>query len=57
MIIISSSLFTHDDIAKCWLFMKIDFENFDFNKALIINLIKKECAFDVEFVPVGFLTL
>ena len=37
--------------------MKIDFENFDFNKALIINLIKKECAFDVEFVPVGFLTL
>ena len=23
-----------DDIAKCWLFMEIDFENFDFNKAL-----------------------
>ncbi len=50
----------HDDIAKCWLFMEIDFENFDFNKALNnskLNWIKKECAFDVEYVPVAFLFL
>ena len=38
--------------------MEIDFENFDFNKALV-NWIKilKECAFGVEYVPIAFLTL
>ena len=32
-----------DDIINCWLFMKIDFEKFDFNEAL------KNCKFDINF--------